>query len=248
MKTSRTALVAVAILLICADAAFALDPQTVSGVSWYVFSGDASPAASGFVEDAKLPGAAAATLVNGDGTVTFDLSKDAGAKAGWSFAPALGDSFPKAFTLLIRVKAEAGVARAFDLDLRFADLKTPAAGPRAKFIVSNKELQIEKPDGVNSSSTVKYPLETTKFHVYQLSCRVSAADMAVSVFVDGAPVPAMTAKCTALYPENSIWLGDNGSNPCKAVIDYLIWTPSGAFSPADIAGKLPAGIAEAQAR
>jgi hypothetical protein len=250
MKALVFLLVATAFLMPCAAddpaaTSAATGEEYGSSITWVAYNGGAGPVESGvFAEDKSFPGAAAATTSNGDGTVTFELSKDPAARAGLVYAPLVGDAFPKALTFVARIKADPAVARALDVDFRFADLKTPAKGPRIKFIVTNKELQIEKPDGANSSSTVKYKLDTTQFHIYHLTFKVEPAFVEATVYVDGAPDPVMAAKGVALYEENYLWIGDNGGNPCKATVDWMVWTSSGTYAPTDLADALPAEIGD----
>jgi len=243
MPARLTALAAILAAACAATAAAPDGPVLIEGARWRLYGCDRLPGAAGFVDGAG-PGSASAgpfTRLRPDGTLSFDSGEPAN-KAAWVFSPAAAPAPARAFTFVARLKAD-GADRAFDLDFRLGDPKAGAPGPRVKLVVRSDEVQIEKPDG-QTSSTRRYRLDASQYHVYQLDVARTPRGAAAAVFVDGDAAPALTADIAQSARENHFAFGDMGASACQGTIDWMAWTDAAAVTPAALKGWLPASLGD----
>lgn len=215
-----------------APAAPAMVAPTKAADGWVYFP---ATAFDFFVENG--PGDFARWKVNGDGTLGLDTSADGALKAGIIARPAFSPTTTAA-TFVGRFKA-GEAPRGFDVVFCFGNLETRTAGPRVKLVVAPGKLQIEKPDGQNSASSVNAGNDATQYHIYQLTFKIANGMAVVDVYIDGNDTPVMSANVTATSSDSSVFFGDMGSNPCVGTLDWAAWTDAGAFKPSELRGKLP---------
>jgi hypothetical protein len=153
---------------------------------------------------------------------------------------------PRAFTFLVRLKADDPASRGLDFDFRFGGQgRTP--GPRTKFILKPNEIVIEKPDGESSASSERYSLTGTQYHTLHLGFEIAPTQVLTSVYVDGNDQPVLSVKGTALVPQNRLSFGDMGSSTCRSTIDWMVWSSAGNFRPSALTNQLPTSLGDVSA-
>lgn len=217
-------------------------PVLTAAAPWNYMDGNSADALTkaGFTE--VQGGAFGFWKANADGSVSFDTSADGSQKAGITSSPAFADGATMG-TFIARMKAS-DASRGFDIYLDFGNRVEKAAGPRVKFIIAPSKLQIEKPDNQSSASSVSYPMDSSDYNIYQISVTIKGNEAHADVYVNGDDTPVMTAVSVQRSGANAVWIGDNGSNPCKASIDWMAWTDTGAYKPSELKGKLPAELGD----
>ena len=235
-------------------------PPVSGDVAWTTYNGDVTPTTTASVtlsdsstsEFADSDSNAATTWTSASGIASF-VSTTAETKSRITFADIVGDTFPKTFTFVSRIKNSDNTNRGVEIEAAFGgeDIGdgSGSAG-RVKFMVRESKIQLEKYDGTN---TAEFSMDTsTDYHIYQIAVTLDGPRTAtIDTWVDGVAVPDMSGLTTTgdlrdvSGGTNSIWIGDNsGGNLFNADIDYAIWTVEAAYSPGELKGKLPANIGD----
>ncbi len=225
----------------------------VETIAWGVFNGDAIPTATGAVTDATGNATEftdndsnAATTWSADSGVASFVSTDADTKSTVILPDVVGEVFPKTFTLVTRMQNTDLNNRGIEIEARFGGDLEGNAG-RIKFLLRESKIQLEKFDDTN---TAEYSMDTsTDFHIYHIAVTLTDVRTATAnVWVDGVAVAEMTDLSTTTLRgtsanSNQLSIGDGSTgNLFNADVDYVVWTADGAYTPAELAGKLPENI------
>lgn len=156
--------------------------------------------------------------------------------------------YPKYMTLVARVTGNSGSYKASDLEIALSP-NASTVGLRVKTIISTATstgVQVEKYDGTTS---VADKSDTSGSHIYQVAVTLTSATTgSFAVYVDGSATPTLTQSNVTLRAagaagDNYIGFGANSSsNIYQSKIDWIVWTPYGAFTPAQALGTLPSGL------
>lgn len=233
---------------------------------WNVFTADTHPLSSGSLVMAdgllgqfSLTGATAtATTYYGSvasGLLNFDSSTgpDTDTQA-YRFDTVVNRSasYPKTLTLLARVTGNAtATARVMDFAMAFSDVGS--SGTKIPVVV--RENAGVRGISVNGSSVSAQsaPFDTSATHIYQIAVTLTSAKQGeVKVYVDGAATPAVDMAAdgstvsfspVAALGDNYVSFGDNYTSAgYKSSLDWMVWTNTGAYTPAQLAGKLPSSL------
>ena len=185
--------------------------------------------------------------LDGKGNLKFDTSADAEPSYA-KFNLPYSASYPRHMTLIARITGNSSDNRASDLEIALSP-SASALGSRAKIIVSesgSSGLKVEKFDGKKS---LTHELNTAGTHIYQLAfTQTSATDGSFALYVDGAATPVFTESGVKLRPtgkpgENYVGIGANSSSQgYQGAIDWAVWTDAGAFTPAQLHGRLASAL------
>ncbi|WP_111641112.1 right-handed parallel beta-helix repeat-containing protein [Marinimicrobium alkaliphilum] len=232
-----------------------------NGIHWNVYAADYHPTVDGsltlsdgsataFALESAEPADADFFTDNGDGTVTFDSSAVGSYRLvaqHEGIANNQGD-YPKHLTFVTGMTGFAEGFRLLDIEVALADEGQP--GSRLKTIIradgSAQGVQLERAN--NDESVEAYGYEMDRFRIYQVAITLTdPATGDVRVYIDGEADPVLELESAALRSavndgDNYIRFGDGGSHQYKAELDWLIWTDEAAYSPDELAGKLPANI------
>lgn len=192
----------------------------------------------------------------------------------YRYAMPYSNQYPKKLTVAARVKAESisTALRALAIEANFSESSTTLAadGARVKLAIWGDEgvstwqgLTVERcdnrtdPNGVTTwglCNSAQGAISIRDYHVYQVSITLTEARKGyVNVYVDGASIPVVSYgsatnplpfRTTVGEGANFIRFGDSNSQVHKSYIDWFVWTLDGAYSPAQLKGKLPANIGE----
>lgn len=226
-----------------------------SPIAWYIYSADQRPDKADAV---RIPGgdqvpfndvthADGHMRVDGKGILWLDNSIVSGSSYA-KFRMPYGSSYPRHLTLVARVVGNVQGTRATDLEVVMAPNEM-SRGVRVKTIIAEsglEGLEVEKFDGDNSAT---HNLNTLGSHIYQIAITQTGPDTgSFSVYVDGDKKPLLSRENVKLRAaskagDNFIGMGINSSSATyQSSIDWVVWTPSGAFTPQDLHGRLPRGI------
>lgn len=231
-----------------------------SSVNWNIFSGDVSPFDTGAVTLADgvsnaafgLQGSASDFTATGLGSVLFD-STAAGPnnnRARLTNVLANDGVYPKYFTLIAGIKGfnPPANARVIELETAFGDPVNNAAS-RLKIVLradgaTNYGVQFEGSPAPNTA----YGLAMDEYRVYHFTVALSNPTTGwARAYLDGSTTPVINQeevqmRAASGIADNYLQIGDGGGNAYKALIDWVVWTDEGAYTPAQISGLLPADI------
>jgi pectate lyase len=234
--------------------------ETPSSVNWNIFSGDVSPFDTGAVTLADgvsnaafgLQGSASDFTATGLGSVLFD-STSLGTKnnrARITNVLANDGVYPKYFTMIAGIKGfnPPANARVVELEAAFGDSVGTAAS-RLKIVLradgaTNYGVQFEGSPAPNTA----YGLEMDAYRVYHFTVALSNPTTGwARAYLDGSTTPVINQeevqmRAASGTADNYLQIGDGGGNAYKALIDWVVWTDEGAYTPAQISGLLPANI------
>lgn len=220
---------------------------------WYVYAASVMPDNAQAV---KAPDGSARPFAGVNNTAHMRLDKGTlrvdtttGTDSSYAkFTLPYAAGYPRHVTLVARIAGNSNDNRASDLEIALAP-NAGAVGSRVKFIVSesgSKGLKIEKFDGQKS---LTHEMTTSGVHVYQLAfTQNSATEGSFSVYVDGVPTPVFAESGIKLRPtnkpgENFIGIGANSTSQAyQGSIDWAVWTTDGAYTPAQLHGRLPGAV------
>ncbi|MDO8344907.1 MAG: pectinesterase family protein [Cellvibrio sp.] len=236
------------------------EPETAdpSSVSWNLFNGNASPfdanaitLADGITNAAfGIQGSASDFTPTGAGAVLFD-STSLGTKnnrARITNTTRNDGVYPKYFTVIAGIKGFSPPpnARVLEMETTFGDIGGTAAS-RLKVVLrsdgTNQGVQFEGQPAPNTA----YGLAMDEYRVYHFTVALSSPTTGwVRAYLDGSNTPilnqAEVQMNSTAATNNYLQIGDGGSNTYKAVIDWVVWTDAGAYTPAQLSGLLPANI------
>ncbi|MDO8311360.1 MAG: hypothetical protein Q7T25_05415, partial [Sideroxyarcus sp.] len=237
------------------------EPETAdpSSVSWNLFSGNVSPFDANAVTLADgitsapfvIQGSASDFTPTGAGAVLFD-STSLGTKnnrARISNTTRSDGVYPKYFTVIAGIKGfnPPAIARVLEMEAAFGDVGGTAAS-RLKVVLradgaSNYGVQFESAPAPNTA----YGLAMDEYRVYHFTVALSSPTTGwARAYLDGSNTPVLNQTevqfASTAATNNYLQIGDGGSNPYKALIDWMVWTDAGAYTPAQLSGLLPANI------
>ncbi|MFT4171401.1 MAG: hypothetical protein QM639_02480 [Rhodocyclaceae bacterium] len=244
--------------------------SSAAAIRWSVYNASTLPTAPGSI--ALPSGTSSQFTVNvgttanyswvnafslpGDGTISLDTSGTAIENRSQAYFNNVINSagkYPKTITFLTRVLPVAGATydnnnRLLEFDLALAD--AGVVGARIEGIIRSdaqtQGIQINKVDGVDLRGTVA---DMTVPHIYQVSVTLtSPLSGTVAVYVDGNDTPVIgPVNATNLFTvgaagDNYVRFGDGRAAYYRSGIDWVVWTASGAYTPSQLQGNLPANI------
>jgi pectate lyase len=237
------------------------EPETAdpSSISWNLFNGNASPFDANAITLADgitnvpfvIQGSASDFTPTGAGAVLFD-SSSLGTKNNRARISDVGRNdgiYPKYFTLIAGIKGfnPPANARVLELETTFGGTADTAAS-RLKVVLradgaSNFGVQFEGSPSPNTA----YGLAMDQYRVYHFTVALSSPTTGwARAYLDGSSTPVLNQEevqfATTTATNNYLQIGDGGSNPYKALIDWMVWTDAGAYTPAQLSGLLPANI------
>jgi hypothetical protein len=170
-------------------------------------------------------------------------------------------TYPKTLTVVAGITGDSGnptsTQRVIDLNSSFSD--AGSLGYKVQLIIGGGGLPanatkvqlnnvVISPGGsptIVSSSA----FNASVFHTYQIAITLTSASAGtVAVYLDGNSTPILSQPVLA-FPqvteagENNLRFGDtDSSNARKGSLDWLVWSNTGAYTPAQLFGKLPTGL------
>ncbi|NSL53438.1 hypothetical protein [Uliginosibacterium aquaticum] len=158
-------------------------------------------------------------------------------------------SYPRYMTFLTRVMPVSGVS--YDVNTRLAEFELAFADSRVVLVLrgdassSNVRLQTVEQGG----SDVVAQIDMTQPHIFQIAVTLTSAYAGtVTVYVDGnstpllGPLSTTNMQRTYAVGQDYVQFGDNRNVAFRSNLDWMAWTTQGAYSPAQLAGKLPSGL------
>ncbi|MDO6386367.1 hypothetical protein [Uliginosibacterium sp. 31-12] len=158
-------------------------------------------------------------------------------------------SYPRYMTFLTRVMPVSGVS--YDVNTRLAEFELAFADSRVVLVLrgdassSNVRLQTVEQGG----SDVVAKIDMTQPHIFQIAVTLTSAYAGtVAVYVDGdstpllGPLSTTNMQRTYAVGQDYVQFGDNRNVAFRSNLDWMAWTTQGAYSPAQLAGKLPSGL------
>ena len=250
-----------------------IDPvEPPSSVDWNGYSADTDPftADSVVLADGSLSQFAQQQSggadepnhfsANGDGTVTFDSTVNGADRSRAKIDNVIASDgvYPKFFTLLMGVQGNTDGQRIMETEIALGDAEPAGASSRLKIIFrgdgNNAGVQLENANNGSSITAGKGnepdPLDMTQYRVYQFNISLSSATTGnVELYVAGNNTPLLALENVTMRPasnatDNYLQLGDAGSSSYKGIIDWVIWTDAGAYTPDMLKGLLPPGIGD----
>ena len=237
------------------------EPQTAdpSSVSWNLFNGNASPFDANAITLADgitqvpfvIQGSASDFTPTGTGAVLFD-STSLGTKNNRARISNVGRNdgvYPKYFTLIAGIKGfnPPANARVLELETAFGGTADTVAS-RLKVVLradgaSNFGVQFEGSPSPNTA----YGLAMDEYRVYHFTVALSSPTTGwARAYLDGSSTPVLNQEevqfASTTATNNYLQIGDGGSNSYKALVDWMVWTDAGAYTPAQLSGLLPANI------
>lgn len=237
------------------------EPETAdsSTVSWNLFNGNTSPFDANAITFADgittapfvIQGSASDFTPTGAGAVLFD-STSLGTKNNRARISNTGRNdgvYPKYFTLIAGIKGfnPPANARVLELETTFGGTADTTAS-RLKVVLradgaSNFGVQFE---GAPSPNTA-YGLAMDQYRVYHFTVALSSPTTGwARAYLDGSNTPVLNQEevqfASTTATNNYLQIGDGGSNSYKALVDWMVWTDAGAYTPAQLSGLLPANI------
>ncbi|MEN0037404.1 MAG: pectinesterase family protein [Cellvibrio sp.] len=229
-----------------------------SSVSWNLFNGSVSPFDANAITLADgvttapfvIQGSASDFTPTGAGAVVFD-STSLGTKNNRARASNVGRNdgvYPKYFTLIAGIKgfSPPANARVLELETAFGGTADTAAS-RLKVVLrsdgTNQGVQFEGSPAPNTA----YGLVMNEYRIYHFTVALSSPTTGwARAYLDGSNTPILNQEevqfASTTATNNYLQIGDGGSNSYKALIDWMVWTDAGAYTPAQLAGLLPANI------
>ncbi len=237
------------------------EPQTAdpSSVSWNLYNGDVSPFDANAItlaDSSQVPfviqgNGGSDFTATGTGAVLFD-STSLGTKNNRARISNVGRNdgvYPKYFTLIAGIKGfnPPANARVLELETAFGGTADTTAS-RLKVVLradgaSNYGVQFEGSPAPNTA----YGLAMDQYRVYHFTVALSSPTTGwARAYLDGSGTPVLVQEevqfASTAATNNYLQIGDGGSNSYKALIDWMVWTDSGAYTPAQLQGLLPANI------
>lgn len=229
-----------------------------SSVNWNLFNGSVSPFDANAISLADgvtsapfvIQGSASDFTPTGAGAVVFD-STSLGTKNNRARVSNVGRNdgvYPKYFTVIAGIKgfSPPANARVLELETAFGGTADTAAS-RLKVVLrsdgTNQGVQFEGSPSPNTA----YGLVMNEYRVYHFTVALSSATTGwARAYLDGSSTPILNQEevqfATTTAVNNYLQIGDGGSNSYKALIDWMVWTDAGAYTPTQLAGLLPANI------
>lgn len=189
--------------------------------------------------------------VNPDGTLSLDSSAVPLNRSLIRSSNTLNTSpaYPRHMTFLARVMPVAGVS--YDVNTRLAEFELAFADSRVILVLrgdassSNVRLQAFEQGG----SDVNAQIDMSQPHIFQIAVTLTSAHAGtVTVYVDGdstpllGPLSTTNMQHTYVAGQDYVQFGDNRNAALRGNLDWMAWTHQGAYSPAQLAGKLPGGL------
>lgn len=233
-------------------------PVAAAAPAWYVFNGNELPGSATAIVTPEGTSLAFNNISNdgahlsldGKGSLRIDTASDASPAYAKVTLPH-PQAYPCSMTLLARVTGNSAGYRAADLEIALSP-DGATAGSRVKTIIGSggtKGVQVEKFDGDHS---IDEAFDASGTHIYQVTLTLTTPNQgSFAVYVDGAPKPVLSQnnvslRATGKPGDNYIGFGANSNSmPYQSSIDWLVWTSSGAFSPEQLRGRLPAVLGQA---
>jgi hypothetical protein len=108
---------------------------------------------------------------------------------------------------------------------------------------SNFGVQFEGSPAPNTA----YGLAMDQYRIYHFTVALSSPTTGwARAYLDGSNTPVLNQEevqfATTTATNNYLQIGDGGSNSYKALVDWMVWTDAGAYTPAQLSGLLPANI------
>lgn len=229
-----------------------------TSVSWNLYNGDVSPFENDAItlaDNTQAPfviqGSASNFTATGTGAVLFDSTAlgTNNNRARISNVNRNDGVYPKYFTLIAGIKGfnPPANARVLDLETTFGGTADTAAS-RLKVVLrsdgaSNFGVQFEGSPAPNNA----YGLAMNEYRVYHFTVALSSPTTGwARAYLDGSTTPVLVQEevqfASTTATNNYLQIGDGGSNPYKALIDWVVWTDAGAYTPAQLQGLLPSNI------
>lgn len=230
-----------------------------SAISWNLFDGSVSPFAPNAVTLADggtsafvSQGSGSDFTVTGTGAVLFDSTAAGGNNNRARITNVVRNDgvYPKYFTLIAGIKGfnPPDNARVIELETSFGDAEG-TAGSRLKVILradgaSNYGVQFEGQPSPNTA----YGLAMNDYRIYHFTVALSNPTTGwVRAYLDGSDTPVLVQeevqmRAATSPTDNFVQIGDGGSNVYKALIDWVVWTDAGAYTPAQVSGLLPSNL------
>lgn len=233
--------------------------SSTSNLAWNSYNGNFHPATSGSITLADSTTSEFTQSGTGDyftalidGTVTLDTSSATANTSGANFLNIVNAdaTYPKTLTLIAGISGNTDSLRMLELEVAMAD--SGVAGSRVKTILrndgSNKGVQLESANNGTSANSFGIS-DMDKFAIYQIAITLTDATTgSVNVYRNGSLMPNLslsnvTMRATSAVGDNFIRFGEvSGSAAYKSSIDWMLWTNTGAYNPAEVAGTLPTGL------
>ncbi|HEX5056768.1 MAG TPA: pectate lyase [Gammaproteobacteria bacterium] len=239
-------------------------PPGPGGVAWNVYSGAVAPFTAGSISLASgAPGAfsitgasnaaefTAATTLEGNGVTIFNSTAAASnsTRARITNITRNDGVYPKYFTFIAGVRGLAAGAesstRVLEFEAAFGDAAPSSIASRLKVILrsdgSNQGVQLE--NAIDGQSVNAFGYDMSEYRVYHFTVTLANANTGwVRVYLDGSPTPTVNfggQMRSVGSGSNYLTVGDGGSNRYHGLIDWIVWTDQGAWSPAQLQGLLP---------
>ncbi|MEC5384213.1 hypothetical protein VVD49_00690 [Uliginosibacterium sp. H3] len=162
-------------------------------------------------------------------------------------------TYPKKLTILARLKGDAASDRFLDINSSFGDTGATAYKAQITFgssftgsSLTNTKLSLNNVNGGGAVYSSNF--DATNYHVFHIAITMNTPSSGtVLVYLDGNATPILNQTVSsfpaAAVGENNLRLGDTDSTYTrKGSLDWLVWTNSDAYTPAQLSGKLPAGF------
>lgn len=189
--------------------------------------------------------------INGDGTLRLDSSANALNRSlirGVN-SPVATPSYPRKLTFMARVLPHAGLA--YDVNTRMAEFELAFGSSRVVLVLrgdaNSGNVRLQTPEEGGSDAVAQ--LDMSQPHIFQVTVTLTdPRSGTISVYADGNPAPIIGPVTSSnLYHtfasgQDYIQFGDNRNVVFRSDLDWMIWTTQGAYSPAELKGKLPLGI------
>lgn len=244
-------------------------PINLNGMAWNVYDASVLPDAANSVKLAA-GGSSQFSFCNSvnckntyssvsNGTLTIDSQTDMSDETWYGFQNAFAaSSYPKYATAIFRTRAPVITSGTYGL-MVMLNLGDPGAvsGPAVQLFVraetdTNGGLVIFNTDTTPSSatpSTYSNTLSTSQWHTYQMTVAMANPTTGtLNVYMDGASTPVISKTVTNIAQvysagDSSLRIGEGATNAYgKMDLDWIIWTNTGAYTPAELVGKLPASL------
>lgn len=188
---------------------------------------------------------------NPDGTLSLDSSAVPLNRSLIRSSNTLNTSpvYPRHMTFLTRVMPVSGVS--YDVNTRLAEFELAFADSRVVLVLrgdassSNVRLQAFEQGG----SDVNAQIDMSQPHIFQIAVTLTSAYAGtVTVYVDGnstpllGPLSTTNMQRTYVAGQDYVQFGDNRNAALRGNLDWMAWTTQAAYSPAQLAGKLPSGL------
>ncbi|HSD38553.1 MAG TPA: hypothetical protein VLC92_13655 [Rhodocyclaceae bacterium] len=194
----------------------------------------------------------------GDGTVELNSSAVVENRSAAQYLNVIRNDgvYPKTFTLLARVLPVAGVTysaatgtRLLDIAVGMSDTGVVGSVMEATIVADAKTvgLRINNTDTVADTDSM-VALDLSVPHIYQIAITLTSKNAGtIKAYIDGATTPAIDVTTSNLFlvgaaGDNYLRIGDFRSSVFRSYTDWLLWTTTGAYTPADLKGKLPSTI------